>query len=413
MARAFKFFAAFFVTAIVIFGAILAINWDAFNTFYDNRDAMVEGSRWVEDTYSLSGLADYIDKNPEHVSLVSNVVGFPDSTVSYMEDVRRPMGTTSNIFIMVAAADMIASGEVSADAPISWSAVTENLLPGVNISEHEQSYSAALDRGWINEADELSLDNAMRLLAEYNALSLSDELWWLIGPERWQTMSNRLDLQTTDMPLPYSGLYLTISPGVRNMPSQEIHDLELVKEPGNFRESVIERANNFINDAEFRDSTLLYMEDNRLGNTFMQERDALTLFPKTTASEMTQILEDLVNDELISPEVSQMVKKWMRWPMNRQSGISRHFTDYGAIYDNRMGLLTGIDFGTSGYTGDTTVQAVFFDRIQIAFWFHMSSNHMHQDFQQRLIFDPAMIDQMKKVATDSDQEPSALTNPID
>ena len=99
--------------------------------------------------------------------------------------------------------------------------------------------------------------------------------------------------------------------------------------------------------------------------------------------------------------------------MDRQSGISRHFTDYGAIYDNRMGLLTGIDFGTSGYTGDTTVQAVFFDRIQIAFWFHMSSNHMHQDFQQRLIFDPAMIDQMKKVATDSDQEPSALTNPID
>ena len=56
MARAFKFFAAFFVTAVVIFGAILAINWDAFNVFYDNRDAMVEGSRWVEDTYSLRGL---------------------------------------------------------------------------------------------------------------------------------------------------------------------------------------------------------------------------------------------------------------------------------------------------------------------------------------------------------------------
>jgi len=413
MARAFKFFAAFFVTAVVIFGAILAINWNAFITFYENRDAMVEGSRWVEDTYSLSGLSDYIDKNPEHVSLVSNVIGIPDSSISYMEDVRRPMGTTSNIFIMIAVADMIVSGDVSADAPVSWSAVTDNLLPGVNMSEHEQSYSAALDRGWINEADELSLDHAMRLLAEYNALSLADELWWLIGPERWQSLGNRLNLESTDMPLPYSGLYLTISPGVRNMPSQEIHDLELVKEPGNFRESVIERANNFINDAEFRDSTLLYMEDNRLGNTFMQERDALTLFPKTTASEMTQILEDLVKDELISPEVSQMVKKWMRWPMDRQSGISRHFTDYGAIYDNRMGLLTGIDFGTSGYTGDTTVQAVFFDRIQIAFWFHMSSNHMHQDFQQRLIFDPAMIDQMKKVATDSDQEPSALTNPID
>jgi hypothetical protein len=181
------------------------------------------------------------------------------------------------------------------------------------------------------------------------------------------------------------------------MEASAIYDLELVKEPQNYRESVIERSDSFLNDSEFRETALNYTEDNRLGNTFMQERDALALFPKTTASEMTGLLEDLVNDELISAGVSRRVKDWMRWPIDRQSGITRDFTDYGAIYDDRMGLLNGIDFGTSKYTGDTTVQAVFFDRIQIAFWFHMSSNHMHQDFQQRLIFDPAMIEQMKEV----------------
>jgi hypothetical protein len=93
----------------------------------------------------------------------------------------------------------------------------------------------------------------------------------------------------------------------------------------------------------------------------------------------------------------------MRWPINQQSEIERDFTDYGAIYDNRMGLLNGVDFGTSAYTGDTTVQAIFFDRLPIAFWFHMSSNHMHQDFQQRLIFDPALIDQMKRVAQNNSE----------
>jgi len=43
----------------------------------------------------------------------------------------------------------------------------------------------------------------------------------------------------------------------------------------------------------------------------------------------------------------------------------------------------------------------------------MSSNHMHQDFQQRLIFDPAMIDQMKNVESVSENEPSAFSNPLD
>jgi|AntRauTorcE11897_2_1112592.scaffolds.fasta_scaffold02473_6 hypothetical protein len=397
MARAFKFFAAFFVTTVVIFGSILAINWDAFNTFYDNRDAMVEGSRWVEDTYSLSGLSYYIDQNPDHVSIVSRVIESPDSTIRYMEDIKRPMGTTANFFILLAAADMIESGAISADAPVSWDQVSNHLLPGVSRSEHELSYTAAVDRGWLNENDELSLNHALKLMAEFNALSLADELWWQIGPKRWTSMADSLALQNTDMPLPYAGLYLTISPGIREMEASAIYDLELVKEPQNYRESVIERSDSFLNDPEFRETALNYTEDNRLGNTFMQERDALALFPKTTASEMTGLLEDLVNDELISAGVSRRVKDWMRWPIDRQSGITRDFTDYGAIYDDRMGLLNGIDFGTSKYTGDTTVQAVFFDRIQIAFWFHMSSNHMHQDFQQRLIFDPAMIEQMKEV----------------
>jgi len=411
MARLLKFFAAFFVTALVIFGAILALNWGAFNTFYENRDAMVEGSRWVEDTYSLRGLSYYIDENPNHVSIISRVIDSPDSTIRYMEEVKRPMGTTANFFILLAAADMIESGVVSADTPVSWKSVTEHLLPGVNRSEHEQSYAGAVKRGWVNENDELTLDHSLQLLAEFNPLSLADELWWMIGRERWQAMSDTLNLENTDMPLPYSGLYLTLSPGIRDMQAQKIYDLELVKEPQNFRDSVIDRAREFLDEPEFRANTLSYMDDNRLGNTFMQERDALALFPKTTASDMTATLEDMVKDELISAGVSQRVKEWMRWPMNRQSGITRDFTDYGAIYDNRMGLLTGIDFGTSKYTGDTTVQAVFFDRLQIAFWFHMSSNHMHQDFQQRLIFDPAMIEQMKEVEANHQQESSAQLNP--
>ena len=346
MARAFKFFAAFFVTAVVIFGSILMLNWDAFNTFFDNRDAMVEGSEWVEETYSLRGLSNYIDQNPEHVSLVSDVIGHPDSTIRYMEDVQRPMGTTANVFILLGAADLIESGELSEDMLIPWPDIADYLLPGVNPSDHEQSYAAAVERGWINDDDVISVDHALHLLAEFNALTVADKLWWEIGPDYFNRLKSRLELDETQMPLPYSGLYLTLSPGIREMKAEEIYDIELVKDNQDYRESVIERSENFLTNPEFRANTLLYMEENRLGNTFMQERDGLVLFPKTTAKEMTRILNDMDQDKLISADVSRRVKEYMRWPMDRQSGIDRDFTDYGAIYDNRMGLLTGIDCGT-------------------------------------------------------------------
>ena len=398
MARAFKFFAAFFFTALIIFGAILFLNWKPFTTFYENREAMVEGSEWVEETYSLRGLSQYIAANPQHVSVVSSVISAAgDSTISYGADIQRPMGTTANIFILIASADAIESGIMDAGQPIDWNAVSTYQVPGVAASEHEQSRQAATNRGWINSEGEIPLSRALQLLAEFNDLALSDYLWWNIGRDGWNDLTDRLNLEQTQLPLPFSGLYQALSPGIRQMETAELYESERSKSETHFRTDVIERSARFAADPEYREHVLNFAESNRLGNTFMEERDGLEFFPKTTASEIVRLLTDLHNDELISEQVSTMVKEWLRWPLERQSGINRDFTDYGAIYDNRMGLLNGIDFGTSAYTGDTTVQAVFFDRIQIAFWFHMSSNHMHQDFQQRLIFDPAMILQMQQV----------------
>ncbi|REL38283.1 hypothetical protein DYD21_06660 [Rhodohalobacter sp. SW132] len=397
MGRALKFFAAFFFTAVIIFGSILFLNWQPFTVFFENRDAMVEGSEWVEETYSLQGLSRYIEQNPEHVSFVSKVMVPADSTIRYGEDIRRPMGTTSNLFILIAGAAGIENGDFNPDTRIQWSSISSHQLPDVNQSEHEQSFRAADRRGWIQDG-EITLDHAMKLLAEYNDLALSDYLWWNIGPERWDALSQTLQLEQTDLPLPFSGLYMTLSPGLRQMEADEIYRIESEKETADFRSLVIDFSERFLHEDDFRDSVRTYTREKRLGNTFMEERDGLGLFPKTTAREMTDILEQIASENLISPGVSNQVMEWLRWPMEQQSGITRDFSDYGAIYDHRMGLLTGIDIGTSAYTGDTTVQAVFFDRIQIAFWFHMSSNHMHQDFQQRMIFDPAMIIQMQQVA---------------
>lgn len=408
MARALKFFAAFFVTALIIFGSILMLNWKPFNTFFENRDAMIEGSRWVEETYSLRGLSYYIQENPGRVSVVSSVLSSPDSTIRYGADIPRPMGTIANLFTLIAAADAIENGRIDPDERLVWDRISRYQIPGLDPSEHRSSYRAAQSRGWIEQDGTITVNHALHLLAEFNDLALADYLWWMIEQEEWSQLSGRLDLEATDLPLPFSGLYLTISPGIRQKPAQQIYDQELSRERSVLRRDIIERSRRFTEDEEFRQRVISFAKENRLGTTFMDERDGLALFPKTTASEISGILEQLLNGELINEAVSRRVKEWMRWPMDRQSGIERDFTDYGAMYDNRMGLLNGIDFGTSAYTGDTTVQAVFFDRIQIAFWFHMSSNHMHQDFQQRLIFDPAMIKQMRDVAANATKEMSAI-----
>lgn len=394
--RILKFLGVFLITAILLFGFVFGFNWKSFNIFFDNREAMIEGNEWVHKTHSLKGLSEFMGEKPKYASVASRVITAQDSSINFQENKPRVMGTTSNFFILLAYSIKIDNGTFHEDDVIAWEQVEQYQLPDVDESVLQETYREAERRGWI-EDEAITLRNALSLLAQYNTMALADYLWWQLDPAVWETITSDYNLSNTEMPLPFSGLYISISPGIMDVSTQEIIERSLELEQAEWRDYVKSHSERFKNDSDFRNTVKQYMRSNRLGNTFMEERDAMILFPKATASELTKILELIVNRQFVNESVSERVKDIMRWPMRYQSGIDQNFVDYGAIYDNRMGLLNGIDFGTSVYTEDTTIQAFFLDRLPIGFWFHASGGHMHQDFMQRLIFDPAMIDQMNLV----------------
>lgn len=394
--RLLKFFGAFLLTALVLFGFVIGWNWEAFTTFFENRKGMMEGSEWVTKTGSLQGLSEFMEETPEYSSVASIVVNQPDSTLYYQENEPRIMGTTANIFILIAYARQFDSGALNPNELIEWDEISRFQLPEVEESIHVQAFSVAEERGWI-EVDSITLGNSLALLAEFGDLALADYLWWQLDQSVWTELKNDLELSSTEMPLPFSGLYQAISPGLTEMENQEIIDQWRSRNSDEWRDHVIDLSSSYLNDSDYRTNVQNYLEENRLGNTFMEERDAMRLFPKTTAREMTGLLGKIVQDSLINEAVSQTVKNYMDWPMEVQPRIDQDFTRYGAIYDNRMGLMNGIDFGISTYTGDTSVQALYLDQLPIGFWFHASGSQMHQDLMQRMIYDPAMIDQMYKV----------------
>lgn len=396
MIRLLKFFGAFLITTIIIFGFVIGWNWKTFAVFMENREALLEGNEWIIKTSSLKGLSEFIGENPNHSSIASVPVNRADTGILYQENIKRTQGTTANLFILLAYAIEIDRGNISANEEIEWYQVDQFQLPGLDESKHKDTYRVALERGWINNHT-ITIENSLYLLAQFNDLALADYLWWRLNPDIWAHIADELNLISTDLPLPFSGLYLAISPDLQSMSFEDISALYSGSSHKVWRDHVIQQSEIFVANGAERDQILEYVNRNRLGITFMQERDAMAFFPKTTAEEMTNILQKLIHQELINERVSDMVLNFMRWPMKYQSGIGADLSDYGAIYDNRMGLMNGIDFGTSAYTGDTTVQAFYLDRLPIGFWFHASGGHMHQDFVQRLIYDPAMIQQMKFV----------------
>lgn len=383
-------------TALVVFGLVLGLNWSTFTIFIENRESLSEGSEWISKTHSLRGLSEYIGENPERNSFSRIVFDNPDLELHFNPDERRTLGVLSNLFLFIAFSSAMQDGIFSGGELISWEDVSRYQLSGVDESSHKEAYRQAGRRGWI-ENGQIELSNALLLLSEFNNLALSDYLWWMISPELWEQLPGQLNLNSTDMPLPFSGLYLSLSPTVQQTTASELQQLYDSFTDKEWRNHVAETSENFASDKNVRNQINHLLDQERIGLTFMQERDMLRFFPKGTSGELSSLIFSALRGDPDLNFSSMSLTDWMRWPVKGTSILRRDASDYGAFYDNRIGLLAGINFGTSSYTGETSVQVLLMDNLPIGFWFHASGGHMQQDLLQRLVYDPAMIGQMEFV----------------
>lgn len=385
MKRALTFLGVFLATAAFIFALVIGLNYSGFETLFENEEGMAEGSQYIENTYSLAGLAEFIGEHPEWVSITSYNINDPDSGIYYRADVPRALGATSNLFLLIEYERQVSNGILDPSESISLKEIKKFALPEISQNNHKKLVDEFEDGN-------APLEDVVMAMLENSDLVSADYLWFRLGEENIRTLIDTLALPKTALPLPFSGMYTRINPVLNDTSAlNEMHFAQFAGE-------AISEARKLNSDPNFNQKVKEQFNDDRLSLTFMEERDALAYFPQATTNELTRLIAQLMENEILSAEISEQVKRKLRWPMGSEP-ISRSFEDYGAIYDNRMGLLGGIDFGTSIYDGHTSVQAVFFDQLPVGFWVHMSANHMQEDYQQRLIWNPALYETtLKEIA---------------
>ncbi|WP_440999133.1 serine hydrolase [Fodinibius sp. SL11] len=388
--RILKFIGVFLGTLILIFFIVFGFNLNALKTLYNNSGDLQEGQQWVSKATSLKGLTQYIGSNPQHATIVSQSVTNPDTTIAYGADKSRTMGTLSNLFLITTYGRLIENGQIDPNELIPLEKTDRFQLPYIDASHHDDAKSVLKNKDAVTNEGKVPLNELVQTAIIYNDLAISDFLYYKLGQKAINETFNLLDLQSTDHPLPFSGLYITLHSDLSNNTFDTHFEKLLALSEDEFRSKVLKNAERFKTDDDFNKRvTKLFEENQGLGIGFKERRNILTLFPKSTGEELSTLMVKLEQNELISTPVSKRVKDIMDWPYQEQ-GLNNDFKYYGALYDNRLGLLNGIDYGASVYSEEPFGQAVFFDSLQVAFWFHMSSNLMHQDYQQRLMWDPAL-----------------------
>ncbi|MCW9708906.1 serine hydrolase [Fodinibius salsisoli] len=387
--RILKFIGVTIGTLLLVFFIVFGFNLDALVTLSENSDDLQEGQQWVPKTTSLKGLTEYIAANPERVAVVSRSTVNADTTISYGGNEQHTMGTLSNFFLIATYARLVEADSLDPDELIPLTQIDRYQLPYIDASNHTDAKTSLTNKGVLREG-KAPLDALVRTALVFNDLAISDYLFYKLGQDNISTTFEQLNLQHTDHPLPFSGLYITINPAVTGTTFQPHFETLTAMSEQAFQDTVLANARRYQSDSlYYKKISDTFKAAQGLSMQFRHRRDALSLFPQSTASELSELMVRLQQNELISPAVSKRIKSIMDWPYERQS-LNSDFTYYGALYDNRMGLLNGLDYGASTYSEEPFGQAVFFDSLQVAFWFHMSSTLMHQDYQQRLMWDPAL-----------------------
>lgn len=388
--RILKFIGAFLGMLLLVFFIVFGFNMNALYTLFENSEDVQEGYEWVEKTSSLKGLTEYISEQPERTSLTSISIENPDSSIQYNEQTPRTMGRVGNLFLLIEYARQVEEEGLDPDEQISLTEVSRFQLPYIDESGHGNTLSSLQEQDAISDSNTTAISNLVQAAIENSDLATADFLYFYFGSDAISRLLERLQLEHTENLLPFSGLYITLKADLHDRDYDQWVDSLATMPRSRFDSLATAYAEQLSEDETFRSEVNdLFEEDEGLGIGFRAQRDALAFFPKTTTAEMAELLQKIQQETLLSEEISQRVKEVMDWPLG-SSRLQSDFAEYGALYDSRLGMVNGVDYGKSVYSEEPFAQAVFFDDLQIAFWFHMSSNLMHQDFQQRLIWDPAL-----------------------
>lgn len=377
--RLFKFLAVFAVVLGLVYIVVIGLNMNVFKSVFTNQDALADGSEWVEKTFSLSGLVDFIQVHPDLVSVTlsdTSHASNPDSSsITFESEQPRVMAGTGHLILLATYARLVQDGILNPNQIITKDQINRFVVPGFEPSKHRETIRLFTE---INSSDsEFSLDSVVQAVIQRNHQPSADFIYSLVGSANIDSTIAASGVQGIDHPALWAAFHIATANTDTTAQYQSEYDI------------ILERL---LSD-ESTDAKILLQAAgvDEIDYSFNDEKQAYRALPKTKPSSMASFMVWMLDELRFGKVATEVTKKQLGWPMN-DTKVTRDFTELYAIYDNRISISHGVAVGTSAYTNRTQVSTVYFDQLPVGFWMHMSSNLINQDYQMRLMYDPALYE---------------------
>jgi len=338
--RIFKFVAVFLIVTGLIYILVIGLNFSVFKTVFSNQEALAEGSEWVEKTYSLSGMAEFVAEHPDLVSvaMLSADTDSPNNLL-FGEQKSRAMGATGHFWILLSYAQAKSDGLIPSEEQVNIADLDQFLIPGHEPNRHRESIRhLTRDRGFTEGVT--NIDEVVRLMITRAHQPSADYIYHRLGMDYIQSVTEQWLGEGAEFPLPWSSFYVAATLSIPD--PDEIIDEQRRRRFHNSVKTVYDQ----LDAGRLTVGSMLPADRARDVNySFFEEKSIYRLLPTVKPYDLARTMLDIYSGTNVNERIQQIVLNHMRWPMDRAE-LLKDFTDIGAIYDSRIAVSNGVTFAT-------------------------------------------------------------------
>lgn len=382
---------------LAVIGVVVGRNWTTFALMYDNLAAMNEGTQVAEQMHQPEDLLDYLAAHPDRASLVAYEVDTREEGIFFEADRRRPLAHTAHLLLLAEYARQVDAGPLAPDERVPLDSLAIYALPGAGQRTHQQAVTHWRESGELRADSTVALRHVVDAVFRFGDAASADWLMMRLGRDRVQVLPERWDIESSDPPLPNSGVYLSWGNADRDSLRVEARRPPSRK---SFTDRVYRHVRALRRDSSFRRQEREQLKE-RGPRLSVRDQRALAgrTYPKGTARDYADLLARIAKGELGGPGVATVVQEPLESPVDPdsvQAPIAAVATHVGAM----PGTISFVGYALPPGDGPSRVSVLLLEDLPIGLFYHLVQTGLDKGFQLRLLSDPDFFQKVRSVLSE-------------
>lgn len=375
-----------------------------------NLQAIAAEPEYAQGLAEPEEMLEYLLDRREHVALVSYTTNADGSinteqpVIMHNADQPMPLASTIKIVILAGYAQQVEQGLFDPTEPVTLESWEQYYLPGTDGGAHPAALESlgieTGDQGFaVDPSQTVELDALARAMIAQSDNAATDYLLDQLGRDAIAELIDTVGLSDQDIPLSSLGMFLSW----RNheQPEQDTSHIEaLAALSATDYAAEVDRLAELYVHTPWGQPEREWLQRNAFTTLLEYQAFAVEqLESRGSARDYATMMGKIAEGAFISPAVSERMRGYLDWPMERFPSNQEQFSSFGAKGGSLPGVRTQAFYlvpRAGDFGGQTRVVILFMHDMPISAYLKLLQTFGDQDFMLRLATDAAFAEQVQQ-----------------